>query len=173
MKLELKNFASSLGISCIYKITNRTTGDFYIGQTVNLTDRHRYSSNYKNCTDLFEDIVKYGWFSFDKEVLEVCDPKHLDERELHYINTLKPKYNIRGVGKDNVYAIADVTKKRMSQKKLDDPNLKRQRVKNIDTGEEFDSITAAAASVGATKISISRACKGIYKSSKGFKWEFI
>lgn len=168
-----KNFASSLGISCIYKITNTKTGDFYIGQTVNLVDRHRYPSNYKNCTDLYKDIIKYGWFVFRKEVIEQCKPEELDERELHYINTLEPKYNIRGVGKDNVYAIAEVTKRRMSANKLDDPRLKRKGVRNKTTGEEFKSLTEAAASVGADKIGISRACKGIRKTVKGCEWEFI
>lgn len=173
MKITIKNFASSFGISCIYKITNRVTGDFYIGQTVSLKDRHRNSSNYKKCTHLYEDIVKYGWFNFDKEIVEVCPVDKLDERELHFINTLNPVYNIRGVGKEDVNAIADITKDRMREAKLNDPTLKRQGVRNKTTGEEFDSITAAAQSVGATKIAISRACKGIYKSSKGCEWEFI
>lgn len=56
----------------------------------------------------------------------------------------------------------------MREAKLADTRLKRQRVLCVETGEVFNSITAAAEKVGTTKISLSRACRGIYKSAKGF-----
>lgn len=161
-----------IGLSCIYMIKNSVTQDFYIGQTKNIQRRHQYSRNYKNCTKLFEDIKKYGWENFEKTVVELCPVDKLDEKELHYITTLSPHYNLRG-GDDDLWKVAEVSKERMREAKLADTRLKRQRVLCVETGEVFNSITAAAEKVGTTKISLSRACRGIYKSAKGFTWEYI
>lgn len=162
----------SFGKVCIYKIQHKDTGLFYIGQTSNLQRRHQYPSNYKNCTKLYEDIVKYGWDAFEKTVVEECMIGNLDEKELYYINTLKPHYNLRG-GEDDIYKVAEISKERMSKSKKEDDRIERKKVICVETGEVFNSIQDAAAHVGATKISISRTCRGIYKSTKGYTWKFL
>lgn len=161
------------GISCIYKITNVVTGEFYIGQTNNLNVRHKAEQNYRNCTHLYRDIKKYGWNSFIKTAVEYCHPSKLDDLEYHYIQTLQPPYNIRGTDGDDINSIANITKGRMSESKINDARVNRKAVINLTTNQVYDSITAAAESVGTDKIGISRACKGTTKTCKGFKWAFV
>lgn len=46
------------------------------------------------------------------------------------------------------------------------------KVRCIETGEVFESITTAAASIGKTRESVAMACKGIHKTSGKLHWEF-
>ncbi len=45
-------------------------------------------------------------------------------------------------------------------------------VVNLDTGERFSSIKAAAESCGASATHISRVCKGKRKTVKGYRWAY-
>lgn len=83
----------------IYKITNKITGDIYIGkhQTNNLDDNYFGSGVY-----LRRAIAKYGFYSFVKEVLFVFDSeKEMNLKEKEIVNETfvnRPDtYNI-GVG---------------------------------------------------------------------------
>ncbi len=50
---------------------------------------------------------------------------------------------------------------------------RRRKVKNIDTGELFNSISDAAKSVGISSTAISNCCKGVGKTAKGFHWKYV
>nr|YP_010218705.1 GIY-YIG endonuclease [Morchella brunnea]UBU98542.1 GIY-YIG endonuclease [Morchella brunnea] len=39
-------------------------------------------------------IIKYGHSNFTLEILEYCEPSNAVAREQHYIDILKPQYNI-------------------------------------------------------------------------------
>jgi group I intron endonuclease len=39
-------------------------------------------------------LIKYGYSNFTLEILEFCDPSNAILREQHYIDILKPEYNI-------------------------------------------------------------------------------
>jgi group I intron endonuclease len=39
-------------------------------------------------------LIKYGYSNFTLEILEYCDPSNTILREQHYIDSLKPVYNI-------------------------------------------------------------------------------
>lgn len=160
------------GISCIYKITNDINGRSYIGQTKSIDDRHKYPSNYKNCTKLYKDILEFGWENFSREIVEYVDLDELDKKEFEYIMETKPFYNER-FGKTSVNELSEGMKRKISESKKKDETINRIKVKCVETGEIFNSITDAADKVGATKISISRAARKIYKKSKGFTWEFV
>lgn len=78
----------------IYKITNKTDGNVYIGQTANPYEiRWR---EHKNCAfnpnrisydyPLYKAIREYGLHNFSFEVLEVCPVELLDEKERFYID---------------------------------------------------------------------------------------
>lgn len=85
--------------SGIYKITNIITFDFYIGSAVYIKNRwanHRclFRAN-KHANLYFQNTWnKYGEENFKFEVLEYCEKEKLIEREQHWLNYLKPKYNI-------------------------------------------------------------------------------
>lgn len=76
----------------IYKVTNKTNGKCYIGQSTNIEFRwsqHRTrpfqksSENY-NCK-FYRAIRKYGLENFDFEVVEECPSNQLGDREKFYI----------------------------------------------------------------------------------------
>lgn len=75
----------------IYKITKKSNGKSYIGQS---NDIERRFSEHKYKTDIPIEIAiqKYGENAFDFEVIEECPLNKLDEREIYWIqyyNTYK------------------------------------------------------------------------------------
>ena len=85
-------------ISGIYKITNKITGDFYIGSSKDIKRRwrdHKCLSTWKQHPNnpMYLDMKKYGTDSFVFEILEVVEIEKLKEKEQQFIETLKPTYN--------------------------------------------------------------------------------
>lgn len=84
----------------IYKLTNKTTLEFYVGKTTkNLKDRLKWHINYSKRpsaqTHIARAIRKYGENNFIIEVIERVDVKEiLEEREKHWISILTPGYNM-------------------------------------------------------------------------------
>ena len=91
-------------ISGVYKITNKITGDFYIGSSQNIKRRwvgHRSPSAHKRQSNskLYKDMASYGLDNFTFEIIE--ETADLREREQYWIEQLKPTYNnIRANGHD-------------------------------------------------------------------------
>lgn len=82
--------------SGIYMLTCQVNGNRYIGQSQDITRRmweHKHQRN-KSHLPISRAIKKYGWENFSKEILELCSIDKLDEREIYYIATLKPEYNV-------------------------------------------------------------------------------
>lgn len=86
--------------SGIYCLENIITGDKYIGSSINLFKRRR-EHFYQLKTKVHGNIrlqvsyEKHGKDNFIFYVIEPVEDKHkLIEREQHYIDLLKPKYNI-------------------------------------------------------------------------------
>ena len=82
----------------IYKITNKINGDFYIGQTTKeLLKRmrnHRNTANHGSNYHLHNAMRYHGYVNFEIELIETVDSKELlDEREIYWIEELKPRYN--------------------------------------------------------------------------------
>lgn len=95
--------------SGIYKITNNTTGKFYIGSAKNIDERwndHRIRLNNNNhCNPKLQHSWNfYGGDKFEFIILEEVEPikEKLFEREQYYLDTFKPY--IRGLG----YNICDI-----------------------------------------------------------------
>lgn len=79
----------------IYLIKNLVNGKKYIGQSVDIQRRkkeHKYICSESN-QSLKRAYNKYGYDNFSFEVLEECDKSLLDEREIFWIEKLKPEYN--------------------------------------------------------------------------------
>ena len=118
----------------IYKITNITSGKIYVGQAVShILNHKRYRpyghegrfrchiseafSTKKNQSHYLNNAIrKYGVADFVVELIECCEIKNADEREIHYIkefNSLFPNgYNLKNGG--NVFTHSDESKKRVS-----------------------------------------------------------
>lgn len=92
----------------IYKITNKVNGKSYIGQTRYTVEfRWKQHQHKKDNTYFHNAIHKYGVDNFTVEILEECDIKDLDSREIFYIakyNTFESGYNltIGGDGKRKI-----------------------------------------------------------------------
>ena len=52
-------------------------------------------------------------------------------------------------------------------------NYRTVKVRNVDTGEVFDSVKKAAEKYSLKDTHISRVCKGKRKTTGGFKWEYV
>lgn len=91
----------------IYEIRNRVNGKRYVGSAVAIPQRWRQHrcelGKGRHNPHLQSAWRKYGAEAFEFRVLElVADPTKLIEREQHYIDTLKPEYNVAKVAGSNL-----------------------------------------------------------------------
>ena len=103
-------------ISCVYKITNTVTGDFYIGSSKNVKRRwieHKAPSNWNKHPNnpLYHDMQKYGVDKFVFEILEEVEIASLKEKEQKFIETLKPTYNSNRANGWNIERLKEAQKK--------------------------------------------------------------
>lgn len=80
----------------IYKITNLTTGQIYIGQSVDIKERFRTHvktaiSSAPASNKLYQTMKKYGPEDFTFEVLEEVSRDKLNEREIYWIDFYKTR----------------------------------------------------------------------------------
>lgn len=88
--------------SGIYRWNNLITGKSYVGSSISLDKRfsiyYSFSSLKRNITkgssSIYNALLKYGHSKFSLEILEYCKPNLLIKREQHYIDLIKPEYNI-------------------------------------------------------------------------------
>lgn len=102
----------------IYIIVNKMNGHRYVGQTNNFHRRwkeHR-SRRPETRTAIGRAFVKHGKESFTFMVLEKCPIEKMDEREIHYISTMRPEYNMNSGGTGNRgHLVNDYTRKILSK----------------------------------------------------------
>lgn len=84
---------------CVYRYTNTKNGKVYIGQTSKtLAERAQANGrNYKECRKFYAAIQKYGWDSFEPDIL--ADDLTLDEAnrlETFYINFFDSTNDLNG-----------------------------------------------------------------------------
>ena len=95
----------------IYKITNKVNGKSYIGQTrYTIEFRWKQHQHKKDNTYFHNAIHKYGIDNFSIEILEECDIKDLNSREIFYIakyDTFKNGYNLTIGGDGNRRLLLD------------------------------------------------------------------
>lgn len=185
----------------IYKITNKTDGKIYVGQTIQpLEVRWKHHRSMRgNCRYLKSAFKKYGIDNFDFEMICNCLNEELDKFEIQYMeefNSMVPNgYNLREGGnggrhhEETKKKIADTLKGRTdiirgnwtglhhsedSKKKIADAlNIK---INQYDSDNNFiktyDSITNAAKETNTDRSSISKCCNNKYKTAGGFIWKF-
>lgn len=81
------DYSKQSGIYCfVCKINDKK----YIGQSVNLLDRYgKHRRKLSGALKLVRAIAKYGWENFEWEVLELCSPEQLTDREEYWIKEFK------------------------------------------------------------------------------------
>lgn len=82
----------------IYCWTHLSSGQCYIGSSIDLGIRFRQYFNYdhltRNSMVIYKALLKHGYSAFSLEILEYCIPDKVIEREQYYLDLLKPAYNI-------------------------------------------------------------------------------
>lgn len=138
-------------------------------------------------------LLKYGFSNFRLEILEYGDKNHVIMREQHYMDLLKPQYNIVEIAGSTLgykHTTASLTKMRdfvlsdevRNIKALSTTNATAARkisiiVENTETKVklEYSSLTEAGYALGVSKASVSQALindrliKKIYRVSKVIK----
>jgi hypothetical protein len=100
--LKLQIIKENRKKSGVYCWTNLINGKIYVGSSSNLGERfYRY---YKidflmgvlkrSRSQIYSSILKNGYSNFKLDILEYCNKEDLLKREQHFIDLLKPKYNI-------------------------------------------------------------------------------
>jgi hypothetical protein len=102
-------YKENKGKSGIYRFICVTTGKSYIGSAVDL--RRRFSEYFshpsgalrdgfiinelkKGNSAIYSSLIKYGHSNFRLEILEYCNKEVLICREQHFIDLIKPEYNL-------------------------------------------------------------------------------
>lgn len=85
--------------SGVYRWTNNINGNSYIGSSKNLGPRlQQYYGkslvNNQKTSLICRAILKHGYDNFSLDILEYCGKDVTIEREQHYMDLLKPVYNI-------------------------------------------------------------------------------
>ena len=155
----------------IYQATNKINGKKYIGQTTydklrkRITTHIWYAKHKESNLPFSNAIRKYGKENFDWTILEECDPSVRGEREIFWIEKVKPEYNSTKGGDGGTLGrpCSEKTKKLISQKV-------GKRVKCIENEKVFNSIKEASEWAHCSTASISYNCIGKLKTAGGYTW---
>ena len=144
LSVDVVNITDFLNMSCNIHKGELTPSTTGRGDYEGRPDLYEIDSFRK---DIKNGKVKNGTVKIEERYLSLCH-KEFDYSKYYYhsdsVNAIKPKTN------------------------------KYPPIKNIDTGEVFNDLQEANASVGAKKFSnsILRCCKGLINKAYGCKWEF-
>ena len=82
----------------IYKITNKVTGECYVGKSCDL--RTRFAAHLRLLAEgmhyakkLQQSFFEHGIVAFSFEFIEICDDVELGDRERYWIHTIRPALN--------------------------------------------------------------------------------
>lgn len=153
--------------SGIYKIANKINGKIYIGKSLDVKER-KYSHFYKLRKNehgnqyLQVSFNKYGEENFEFSIIEFVADNLLNIREIYYIDTLKPEYNIMK-SIENKLRMAQSSKDKLSLFQTRKHNSKKVFAKNIVTKviTEYSCSSQAGKQLKLDSPSIRKVLKGI------------
>lgn len=131
-------------MSCgVYKITNKLTGECYIGSSKNIEkrwSRHKKPSTWKRQPNnpLYKAFQEYGIADFQFDILEECSEDNLKQLEDKYIRELRPAYNHNRafIQPEKRQERHLETSLRYAENHKDDPVEKERRNKNSNAWKE-------------------------------------
>lgn len=181
---------------CVYIHTNKINGKRYVGQTINGNNINKRWSNglgYKTCTAFYRAIQKYGWDSFEHEIVASnLTKEEANNFEIILINKLNTNnqkfgYNISKGGNDTSYAHTLESRLKQSEtmkklylnkeyiQKMRDCATKTPVCQFSEDGKfiaSYISTKEAERQTGISSGGISNCAIGNIPSSKGFIWIF-
>ena len=143
----------------IYKITNQLDGKFYIGQTVNEISyrfrKHLELGERGGGYKLHSAISKHGRDNFSVELIEECsDLDELNQREIYWIDELRPHYNLCPGGSFRLgpESIEKMRKSLTGRKQSAESVAKRfSKIRDLEKDPEFLKERGRKISEGKTK----------------------
>lgn len=146
-------------ICCIYKLTNKTNGKIYIGQTVDYFRRmneykNRKSSNSKSSKyKIMEEIEKCGFDNFETSIVRECTKDELNYYEMYYIKHFKSYmkkygYNSKHSTKNTNQIMNRSTKSKMSKSHTglkESTNTKKKKSNKVYAIRDKDLIISDSA----------------------------
>ena len=103
----------------IYSITNKRTGDVYVGYTSKTAEerfqKHKYNARSGIDTYLYKAMRKYGEENF--EIRSLQEDGNLAEDETFWIKKLEPKYNMTIGGEGGNTSLSPNYKKAMENRR--------------------------------------------------------
>ena len=152
----------------IYKATNKVNGKFYIGRCKGpIREReykHWWYATNKNTNVPFSNALrKYGRNNFNWTIVEETREENNGEREIYWIDKLKPEYNatLGGDGGTLGRPCPEHVKEATRQSRI-------VKVRDKRTGKVYTSMKEAREDTGVSESSISRSVK-----QRGGNWERI
>ena len=150
-------------------------GKAYAGYTGQPPEkRWKSGAQYKKNIDLWVDIERYGWESFEKfivaEHLDVFSARNYEYYLIRHYDLTNPEkgYNRNYGGLSGKGKHPDGRERREMRSKF-----KSKPVRCVETGVVYSGIREAARETGLGHQNISAACRGIIKTSGGFHWEIV
>jgi len=166
--------------SGIYRWVNLKNGKSYVGSSTNLNKRLRgyFDISFleaeikKSKSLIYIALLKYGYSTFQLEILELCAPEKCIEREQYYLDLLKPEYNtLKVAGSSLGFKHSEETVAILSAIKIGNQNPMYGNVRPEGAGKPhkkiavldkdnnnttiYDSISAAAKALGIRQTAIS------------------
>ena len=144
----------------VYKLVS-PTGRTYVGCTkLPANRRWKNGMGYKNNTELFNDILSYGWNNFECYIIaEYEDETAAREREHSEIQKFPDGYNTyRGV---------------KGYVPTGNPPSSPKKVLCVETNRTYSSVHMAASETGLSRVKISECCNGKRKRTGGCHWKFV
>lgn len=134
----------------VYKITNITNGDFYIGSSINI-EKRKYVHFYQLDKNIHHNKYfqraynKYKKDNFIFELVEECEENELLVREQYHIDSLSPIYNnLRFAGNSKGYKHSKEAVEKMKNisraycsKKLYQYDINHKLIKEWNSCAEF------------------------------------
>jgi len=182
----------------IYKLTNTTNGNFYIGSSGNYRKRLQKWRDWRNCASnpkLIHDFETIGFDKFVFEVVRELSPgtsrKERERMEYDMIRELQPFYNT--IGKERPpdvrakLSAANLGKHPTAEQRMRQSDALRKRYAEhprdgsctfkpvfvVETGETYESVKAAESALGISEGAMSRAHKRGRNVVKGYHFQYL
>ena len=161
-------------MSFIYRATNKKNGKCYIGRTnyKRLNSRiacHMwYARHIDNNLPFANALRKYDRDGFIWDILEECDKDIVGEREMYWIEELKPYYNVTKGGDGGRSGVPCPQHVREAARKANSKSIRC-----VETGIEYSSARDAGRKLGKPKLfsGISNVLNGKAETAGGYHWE--
>ncbi|EMU53255.1 GIY-YIG nuclease family protein [Clostridium butyricum] len=178
----------------VYIYTNKCNDKKYVGMTnQSLKSRRGNSmfSDYRNCTEFYNAIQKYGAEAFEENVVaEFLSLEEAEAMEKKLIAELRTQeeafgYNLRSGGRDGKHSkktkerIGKANKGMVISEEHKEQISRANSLKVVCLEHKdgmtilFDSVKHAGKIAAGHPSTISKACKGINKTAGGYEWMYL